>query len=342
MISIFGFGCWNKLSCQGNPHLINVVESLSSRKDLDFGFILGDSVYSNDDSKDSKQNMLTINCGLDIINRINLQKYGVLGNHDVYCNKQKSYLLNSQKIILFEYNNSFYSFIRNTNGILIKVIVIDTNTYKDYNLKKEKCNESDIDESVTFNFEEHMKNQKEFISKELEDIVNYDHIIIAGHEPLASSKTSNKLKKSKNMDEENKSLFIKNEHLEIDFLNFLCETMYKRFQKYKTNFIYFCADAHIFQHNIITYKGEMIINCIISGTGGADPDVIPFEENIKFNIIEEISVKIIKSEPAFGYTVLKINKTKFEVEYCKVEDFTSVKNKYKQIKNIYIRIKNRW
>ena len=157
------------------------------------------------------------------------------------------------------------------------------------------------------------KNYLKELTKIIKDIFNKNPIFVIGHIPLISI--------VKNKNKEGKKYTIKTEydrqsHIFIELYNILNEN----------NCIYLCADTHNFQIGTI---GNLL--SIVSGTGGADPDILDeqkYNEKIKINDKDyEYNCHLYNS---YGYTSIEKIENKYKIIYNKIINASDDDNVHKQ------------
>jgi hypothetical protein len=299
MLQFFFFGCWNDGGCTGNNNLKNIINHIHhNKKSYEFGVILGDNVYNS--KKTKIHHIETLLDGIQCINTIDLPLYIVLGNHDVtQCN-----IINEEtkKHGNWNFEKNFYSFVVNKIDLNVKIIVIDTNLLADKNIYDSIFEENNTEkpctlpEAINTNYDEMIQ----FLQNETNNAQNYNWIIVAGHDPLASFRFKN-----------NMSQAIPKPHIDI-LLSILGKI---------SNLIYICADTHNFQYNTVTSNDKkLVVQEIVAGTGGASPDmIVPVFKNNIFNSIGGLyNMMMHDTHDPFGYCDMTIYPEKIIIVYHKI------------------------
>ncbi|XWV26395.1 hypothetical protein QJ857_gp0675 [Tupanvirus soda lake] len=288
LIRFFFFGCWNDGGCKNNENLRNVINNIDNNKHLyEFGVILGDNVYNEKGNK--FHDIEILKDGIECISNLNLPLYIALGNHDVtQCD-----IINEQakKSSYWIFERNFYAIEFNKNDLNVKLIVIDTNLLADDKIYNSLTNSKNEPCNLPSNISNNRIEMLQFLENQLKDSGNYDWIIVAGHDPLASFKLKSKTKGP-----------LAKAHIDI-LLNLMGRI---------PNLVYICADTHNFQYNTITSSdGLYMVNEVVSGTGGANPDVIlPEFRNGVYNIQDLYNIKMHDTHEPYGYCDMTVNKDK--------------------------------
>jgi hypothetical protein len=307
-LKFFYFGCWNRNDCQNDNPFNKVLNSIRDESSggavsnikYDFGIISGDNIYS-DKIKNSEGEKIKIfdikkfKRGLECLDKLNIPVYSVLGNHDIekcdiYEAQQKNYSL--------WWLQNYYSLVYVLNGFKVLFLLIDTNLFDDADDLQETCYEN-------FDVETIKAEMILWIERQLETYKECQYIIIVGHEPLIGYKD----KKGK---------------LVTDYIKF--KDIFNVLLKNNTKDIYYLS-AHLHNFQYIRIKGQEIskygINEIISGTGGAEPDLL--NERLQTNIgniysptSKHFYAQLIDKQDAYGYVSFVINRNGIHFRYKQV------------------------
>jgi hypothetical protein len=307
MEKIIFFGCWNNINCEKTYlHRDIILDHIKNNEsDVHDLYLAGDNWYNNiikiSEELQFKYYLKTVlYSGYDKIYELKKNTYIGLGNHDIdYVEKDKeTCLYDTQKNYIKEKNKKL-----NKKFIIYDDIgVINRKTYILLIINTNKINEDKYLENVKTNI---TKNASNKINKQL---------FVLGHHPLFSYKKDDEaIKKCKEINDEKLN----------NFFDILADN----------KCIYLCADTHNFGIMKISKYDKHIIQ-IISGTGGADPDII---SNINKKMIREVTVnKIIYnlenySINAYGYTKIMIADNDIIAEYNKIE----INNENEKVINQY-------
>ena len=292
----FTFGCWNKNACE-NISTEKIVGNIKD-KNYDFGIILGDNIYPTKNIiADQKIKEYSYNNIIDGFNCLfNLEKplYFAWGNHDVVDNSlsdlDDSTNVCSQQMSLIEgyYKKNNISFEGNINQFYfihknILFFVLDTNILESN--PEIFCYGSGLHASKffeTFNW----KNS------------NIKHLVLAGHIPILSLK----IKNNKN--------YVTNSEKFINLIDLLFTLDFGKIY-------YLCADTHNYQNISLTFAKNnktLVIEQIICGTGGADLDEIPtnqeihlLEQESNFGDLSLTNIEIKNYSYSFGYVECEVD-----------------------------------
>jgi len=293
MERFFLFGCWNREGCEKNENLSKVIKKLKT-DDFDFGIIAGDNVYPivNIDQGGTKQKYYDpkiSDAGYACLMRnISKPMFWVLGNHDVdSCEvalrqvqkNDVSFQKNDDKQTIVAgkliFPNNYYNFVSN----LANFIFIDTNLFD----KDTNCY-AGIDWKVEL---DSMLNWVNDVLGKSKSTWN----IIVGHAPIGGFRT-------------------KGIRMLIGY-----EKLLNILQRHgNKNLIYMCADIHNFQYLTII-RNEFILPVIVSGTGGALPDLKEKYSNTVEAQIDDIKLNLIQLQDSYGYVVVKMNNDNFNFVY---------------------------
>jgi hypothetical protein len=305
-IKLFFFGCWNEPNCQdSNIPLYKIIDYIKQyRQYYSLGIINGDNIYP-----DTKTNPLDkIEKGFNCLNSIELPLYVTLGNNDMNDDK----CLNIKKELEFNKDNINIldtGYLKlNTNLSDSHFLFINTNLVKNYsNPELALCykNLSEIEYNDLKNkMYENLKKKLKYIY----DINNSSsvpqHIFIVGHNPLVGIKQKDNITNLLYLEEMK------------DITKILLESPFK--------FIYYlAADIHNSQDLTLKY-GDKTINIIISGTGGATPDIIQnfqtISKNYKYKLdTYDLDISINNYFEPYGFTDVTIDST-VHINYVKIID----------------------
>ena len=294
-LRFFFFGCWNNGGCSNNQNLSNVISTIAANKHLyDFGVILGDNIYN--EGKSQFHNIETLKNGIECVNKINLPLYVVLGEHDItQCDIIKE---QSKKHDNWIFEGNYYATEFEKSSIKLKLIVIDTNLLADPKIytKVEECL---LPENIKTNRQEMLN----FLRNELTTASHYDWVIVAGHCPPASFKHK-----------DNKSQLIVKPYAN-ELLEILGDV---------PNLLYICAGTHNFQYNTVSsVDRRFFMREIISGTGGAEPDLIVPVFRIGGAQSAEglLDTEMHDTHEPYGYCEMTISANKIYLIYHKIMPF---------------------
>ena len=283
------FGCWNKGCIEGTGQFY--VSKLLKEKEnnYDFLIILGDNyygkitIYEKDGQKeyifseDDKQ----MKNGFACIDKINLPKKLIMGNHDVMetvgrgCSGLKLQLKMPWYDVKFPFNFDYYYFLNSEKKYeAVLIIYVDTSLYSD-NIK------DDCYKYTTGKTKNELKiNQKLFIDSIIKKAItekSVSKILICGHEPLL-------VYRRKYHETEFHTVIIKD----------LIDILFENIQKYsKVKFTYVCADYHIYQNTKIKKNG-LELEQFIFGTGGG---ILVIESCTDTKVIKEQDGYTVSIEP---------------------------------------------
>lgn len=346
------FGCWNNIDCDERyTHRDIVLDYIKEyEKNIKQLYLAGDNWYQNIFKKENgnkKGHFIykfylydVLKSGYDKIYGLNKQTYVALGNHDVDISKKRKKrkndpnrecILKTQKYYIDQLNkgstniimptlDSLQAYIANmvsslplrrsysTTALLTKDSIDSSNQkhqpiilYDHIGVVRHHrhyimiiINTNELDDDEYFN---KIKNEI-IINRRLNQ---HKTIFVLGHHPILSYK-----------DEEIEPLEIGDLSTLDDFFDLLSEN----------NCIYLCADTHNFSIVKIS-KGDKSLIQIVSGTGGADPSKIKFEDinHSKTDNFESYNIQYI-SINSFGYTKIYVqrrdNTHNIEVVYTQV------------------------
>lgn len=312
-VSFFAVGCWNRGVVPEQSLVFDFI--IHNQDKMDKLLILGDNVYSNEDSifpdnpnkigLDKNQHSLDVyNRGLERVlissdgKLLTKDVYFVLGNHDVgikqnnceiYQTQLKINETNKQLFTRFPYYfEDIYSADKST---CVRLICIDTNFDDlDIDYSKNSCIQRNAN---TTNLSQ-LKVQLVWLKNVLKTS-KADYILIMGHHPIVY----NKMKKGKP-----KKGFI--------------PSLIDLFGRYAhKNITYLCADTHLYQNWTLTYTNGRTVKEIICGTGGAvldegdNPEIDFPEDFVQFHKDKEISY-------VNGFCYLNFEKRTSTIDFCEV------------------------
>ena len=315
------FGCWNKGFCNmDNPKnglsaTMKKLNNYIATNKIDFISVAGDNYYPDkkkitEEKKEKIFNLENLMSGLNCLPK-GIKKYVTLGNHEIddivklsidteelRCKSlmvQQEYATNpANNFMLFDTVNGFTV---DNNSTLI--IMFDTTLYELFSDKNFNIDETcyrylfkDVRAKTILNLIEYQE-------KKILDLVHkynlVKNLILIAHHPLVYS--SNK---------KGKDRF---EYIER-LLTFIMENIKIE------NIYHLCADTHFYQRGIINGR----IKQHITGTGGAEQDILPykstFEENGVNYIIEENILK-------FGFLVVNVEGGNVSFEFIESNDLMS-------------------
>jgi hypothetical protein len=312
--NIATFGCWNNKYNDDFYFLKKVVAEIIENNRIDnykFAVILGDNYYPNKVkfANDNKYEIVLeseILEGFDILNKMELEKRIIFGNHDIVKvtkpledelqteiinnqkNKTKLELLKDSldKCSILEIEKSIDDGNKNKINFLFDfeitddnstlLLYIDTSIYDIVN--EDNCyNDIYMNEHITSKqtIADLIKTQHKFIKDKITEFVG-NNIIIFGHEPIITCKA----KEGKNGKNNDKTSIIS------PLYNQLISVINK-------DVTYICADNHIHQKGMIKNKrNSYIIHQYVFGTGGTGLDISPTN-----NIYENENYTYIIDEP---------------------------------------------
>lgn len=296
-LDFFSFGCWNKDECKKDNAFSRIIEHLEKSK-FDFGIISGDNIYPDKSiDKDGKKVKIyekdRFIKGKECLHRLKIPIYSILGNHDIESCKVYNEEQQSDKLWFLK---NYYSIIYQLNGFNVLFIFIDTNLFeKEKILNEDTCYKH-------FNIKEKKAKMIEWISTQL--ILQCDHIFIVGHEPIFGYKDK---KKNKVTPYQKFS----------DLFDILKDSNRKMLY-------YICADIHNYQ-NVEIKIGDTFINEIISGTGGASPDLLKKKLLTEKDFVydgdysgKKFEARLIDKQDGYGYVKFLITKANIQFLYTQV------------------------
>jgi hypothetical protein len=334
MTDIILLGCWNNVDCINidKPNYRDLVlENIkANEKNIKFILIAGDNWYNNIKDKVKYYFTNILNSGYLKILDINKETHVILGNHDenVDSSTINKDMLELKKDCMIATQLYFLNkdFINEDDLTLEKIkkinkkqnkILLYTGIDIEY-VEYPKCivvfiNTNIFDDDI-YTDKDLKKNYIIKINDKLEEIksksISNKRFFVLGHVPLVSYK----IKKGKELNK-------------LDFF----EEIYDILVKY--NCIYLCADTHNFQISKISKNDKHIIQ-IVSGTGGADPDIIDNKNQDEFYNVtsmqkEEYEIKYdFYYYKSYGYTKINIkDDNSLSISYNKVEDLNDTSSK---------------
>jgi hypothetical protein len=314
------FGCWNNGECNqhkpeqnGLSNMMHKLNKVVKTHKLEFMIVAGDNYYPQKINDNIWFNPRHFYSGFECLPPT-IPKYVLLGNHDMEdvvqdidtmgpAKLECHALLLQQKMKDITLFNNVIHFVK--DGTLF--IMIDTTMYN-LDKKKNKNKSINIDKPINTTCYKHIfDNYKDpnitlvsqlitYQNNQVRDILRtYEnrHIVIAGHHPICHIK-------SKGKDEDNVivgllSLFQQN----TDLLN-------------GKNIYYLCADTHLYQVGIVR-TGPLIIHQYIVGTGGAQLDDNPIEQNIA--TFESGSYTISQSLKTNGFIICETTMDGLKIDF---------------------------
>jgi hypothetical protein len=372
-IKIATFGCWNMgcIEYRGQYYVSELIKEKQS--ELDFMIILGDNYYGSKEeykndvsdehmvssvsNKKNTKNIFIIDDmkmkqGFTCIDKINLPKKLIMGNHDVTESVDKNCSLVKYQLkipwydVKFPFGHDFYYFYNIDKNSHETVLII----YLDTSLYTEKIKDDCYISTTNKNKNTLIQEQESFINNIIDDAYftrKVKKILLCGHEPLLVFKPKEG-KKNK-----------------ISIIKQLIDIIFKKINDYQdVIFTYICADYHLYQNTKIT-KNELVLNQFIFGTGGGKLEIAPtsgkkketeyeytisIEENIVFNnlnIRHEINGSYGLS--AYGYGEITIDHLGISHKFIMIEqqplfggklsNNENNKHKYLKYKNKYLQLK---
>lgn len=308
MVKFINFGCWNKDGCSANSGLRKVVKEASKYRDVDFCIINGDNYYQNKKGDKKTVNSRDLIKGFNCINKLNMETYFLLGNHDLEVTEagcetleleeffvKQSQKYSSKRIHIPKELTMFKEFHEQKTLI----IMIDTNIYAGEN---PECYEVILDGyigngTIPQRLLELQQKQRELIASKLNG-KKYKSIIICGHHPLIGFKNQKKVDKKGKVKVKGGI-----DAYDIELYRLLFEVI----KPHSEDFFYLCADIHNYQEGTvnINFEGKhMHINQYIVGIGGADLDD-DYDEGYDENYRE--TSKIYTYEKPTGVLTATIN-----------------------------------
>jgi hypothetical protein len=293
----------------GNNGLSKVMKSIKENVETNtekFKFITvaGDNYYPEKEIIDGEKIKTLIEdnliSGFNCLKSIPLQKYVILGNHELDKSIEKKISegkKNANKeppveciVIEKELENiddsiTFFKdvmFIEDATTSSI-IIMIDTTIYESESDQDVGCyNELDFGKDIE-KMGKLQEKQKTTVLGILDTHKHKKNIILIGHHPIISTKSKTKEGKTK---------------LQVDYLLKFIEMINELVTTYiaedKKKLYYLCADTHLYQKGNITFSNATVIEQHIVGTGGADLDEVNSTNDLPINAKDEIS-KFIKS-----------------------------------------------
>jgi hypothetical protein len=324
---IFTFGCWNNAysgSCNFKP-LISVMadsEKQINRNIHQSYILLGDNYYpqKNNQKKTSIINFEDLENGFKILDSVKVDKYFIMGNHDMEINLDtyKPDIFYKQ----FELCNNIFS---NSNIIFpygAQKRVIDSKEYLFifidtcmYDIKISNCyfnlndmfNNKNTDDF--FEIEEQkmillINEQHKFIKETILSNNLINDIFVFAHYPLVTYKYKNNIKK-------------------IHKINPLIDILTSNIVNNK-NVHYICADYHVCEYGIINnISNNRKIKQYIFGTGGTHLDDI--YDNVPKTYTDSNIDYTILSGPhkTYGYGKIILTNNKPIISFTKTNEHTS-------------------
>jgi hypothetical protein len=293
--TFFFFGCWNRDTCPGCEQAQNstplrdnramVLENLSKQK-FDFGIIAGDNVYpiKSKDTEGKKKTYFkeTLERGVRSVRKA-IQNNNptmvsvIMGNHNAAASvaAAEEELFNDKNgpFKLYQEPATYVPHISNSGEILYEFIFINTN----YDVS-----------DITIGIEDCMNNK-----------CQGKRVYIIGHEPIIAAR----LKKQQ--------MFTT-----LDCADTLLEFLFERIRD-GWEIAYLCADVHNFQALTVSQRDDQgnvhTLPVIVSGTGGAEPDLDIFHSDFKLNqphVVQfntKFSVTLHAKSPPYGYCLINGN-----------------------------------
>jgi hypothetical protein len=303
------FGCWNNNDCKNSETpLYKTMEKLKdviSKDTYSHIIISGDNYYPKKNEINNKK-IKTINPN-NFFNGFNclpteIEKIILLGNHeieDMFDNFKEVGLtssecsnLNLQKTISIP-NFSLFNDVMSIKQDNCLIIMFDSTLYltdNDDTLIENTCYKHlfNYPNNSSINIAELKKYQTNKITELLQNN-DKENIVFIAHHPIFYGR--NKKSKDNFYLENNLSILMQN--LKEYFIN--------------KNIYYLCADIHNYQKGIIEFD-DFIINQFIVGTGGAELDEIPNDNDF---LIDGISYTIEEKIKNNGFI-------SFDTENCEV------------------------
>jgi hypothetical protein len=297
------FGCWNcrhkKCKIGSIVPMDRVVEKIqrdyplnsNGNSPLDYVIVSGDNYYPL--KKDKKNQVVNTNDLRDGITKLSelsptgdkLPIYMIRGNHDLEPNKKytfepdqptnECYILKEETAAVETSSKIKYvqqdSFLFGTDTL---IILIDTSMYDD----------EEISTLITCyppgsTAESIREQQLAFVNEKITGFAG-KNLIVIGHHPIMTVKQKDAKQKISLMQ---------------PFVDLWSNLTYLLLEK---NYYYLCADLHLYQEGIITLPNGKEIHQYVSGTGGAEKDIPPPNENYK---VGEVSYKIKRSQNTYGF-----------------------------------------
>jgi hypothetical protein len=338
------FGCWNE-GCKVGSVQERVTNKLIENKELyNFLVILGDNYYgkkikteytlSDGTKREYKVTDININDmknGFDCLDKINIKKKIILGNHDIddglneFCNITKIQLNLPWYDNKFPYAVEKYYLFDNDTPTIIKMLYLDTTVYENKNAVSKTCYDRVLNKSVV----EIINDQNKFIEDELNNLSTNTIVVIFGHAPLITFR----FKKDKIYDNSD-----------------LLDILFEHKQKIPLiPFYYICADFHTYENAIINKKGlnnNIKIEQIVLGTGGKktlDERFEPTKERLIQLDPYIYSVQNVLPHTENGYGEITITKDGLTHEFIGIGNIKKpdkFKNKYLKYKQKYLKLKN--
>lgn len=359
-LKMAAFGCWN-VGCKKDSGQESVVNLLKSKEnEYNFMIILGDNYYPekinlNKKTKVKQIESTTMKAGFDCLDKINITKKIIMGNHDIEdgVNQGCSILKYQLKLPWYDVKFPFgYEFhhIKSASGYsTLLVLYIDTNLYTDSDMP---C----YNQTLNKPREQLKDDQNYFIVQTLGYITsmssyNINNVMICGHEPLITYKYK---------ENKEKSAFIP------ELLDLLFNEQYK-YKDTNTHFTYVCADLHVYQYStIVNSANNQVINQIILGTGGGELDDLVPNNKSNVKVVGNYTLNIHRTINGtngisqYGYGELIYNKDGLNHNFISIDNpiYTSYDdslgysgyhevrddswyNKYLKYKNKYLKLKEK-
>lgn len=287
-VRFFFFGCWNQRGSMRDQVLKKLQEN---RDKFQFGLIGGDNHYRSPETQEYV--LEDFFDGFDILNKLMIPVYGVLGNHDDNNFLRKSLQLGSNH--LFE--NIFIFDSRIIRFPSFSLVFINSNDFSFYKQKINYC----------------LYYYKHLCSK-IENEIKKTHlplIFLVCHHPIFGFQR--KVPKSTH------SVSDTIEHEYWPNYEIFVENIFRVLKKYKVKLVVLSADIHNFQQIRFT-KGDLYFDNYIAGTGGGVSNTIRHisEQILKIHL-RNFSIEAVRIGDAFGYLDAFIGPdSKFVAKYRKV------------------------
>lgn len=318
------FGCWNNI----NNNTINVLKMLDmyiKKNNIEFLSIAGDNYYPDKYKKDKTFNLEKFKVSFDLLNKIDIPKYIIYGNHDILDFEDCRNLF--EQIKYKDGNNFiFYDGIKYNNYDNTIIFFLDSTIYELYKedafLIEDTCYKyifpqfNKISDIINY--------QYEYIKHLLLSFKNKKNIIFTFHHPLISKYISSK------------------GNVKETYLYKLIDEFYIKLYDllHDKNIYHLCADTHFYQNgniNITFNDKNLIIKQHIVGTGGTVLDNI-YEDNIEY--VDEkwnINYRPINTIKNYGFLHIKSVEDDLIFDFIQV-DLELFKNKYIKYKRKYLEL----
>lgn len=303
-ISFNTFGCWNSIgnntlgildsfrNTKSLPILADMIQKFKGNFNPSFTIIAGDNFYSDND-QNVKNN---IDVGFDILGKLNIPHFLLLGNHDIETNKSIFYEIKKtfDDVVLDTSPMIFGKWILPGANYLIKIkapytichfLMVDTNIFVEDEYYTIQGNKSGIQKYIL-----------KWIDITLTSVKTIGPVFVVGHHPLYAFGHRARVP------------LIHNPEL---------DKLYELLIKHNIKF-YLCADEHNFQY---IYDATNDIHHIIAGGSSSGDESftfihnqIPFDSRgIKLNISNtNLYGRMIINSPHF--VNINVNDTKIDIK----------------------------